>query len=471
MRYIAAQRVDDLVQSLLGDELAGTRYQSAIDEESNLLFVTAPPEIHTQVESLKELLDIENAQPPSPIRFYKLQNVTAADILDTLRAIDADQGPSRQGRPPTDGRIRGVRDGFYLPGANNPPALPGQPLPPPPPGFDVPGQQPEPNVQPPLGAKPEDSSFLRLPTERVRITADESTNTLIIIGDPVAQRAYAELIDALDKRRAQVLIEAKLVILDASDDFVLGVEASAGDRAGLKRLFAFTSFDLSGVDPVTGALSILPGTGFNGTLVDPDVADVVVRALTNHRRARVLSMPRVLVNDNATGYLTSVQEQPFTSVNASNVVATTSFAGFAEAGTTITVTPHIGEGDHLQLEYKVTLNSFTGQGSEGVPPPRQTNELESQVTIPDANTVIVGGLRLNNGSQEIDSFPFIEHIPFLRRLASLDTRSSQDTMLFVFLKPIILRDDKFKGLKFLSDRDKVQAKVHGDFPVSRPCSS
>jgi hypothetical protein len=110
-----------------------------------------------------------------------------------------------------------------------------------------------------------------------------------------------------------VLIDAKVVIIDTSDDFSLGVEISGGDAEGGRRLFGFSSFGLSEVDAATGALSLVPGLGFNGTLVDPEIADVVLRALSDHHRSRVTSAPRVLVNDNAEGQLSSVAEVPFTS--------------------------------------------------------------------------------------------------------------------------------------------------------------
>ncbi|MCA9198326.1 MAG: hypothetical protein KDA87_12340, partial [Planctomycetales bacterium] len=98
----------------------------------------------------------------------------------------------------------------------------------------------------------------------------------------------------LDQPLPQVLIESHIVIIDTTDDFSLGVEFSTGDRDGSRRTLTFSSFGLSEVDPVSGALSIIPGLGFNGTLVDPDVADVVVRALTDHSRSRVTSAPRIL---------------------------------------------------------------------------------------------------------------------------------------------------------------------------------
>jgi len=272
----------------------------------------------------------------------------------------------------------------------------------------------------------------------------------------------------LDQRRPQVLIESQLVIIDTSDDFSLGVEISGGDGKGDKRALAFTSFGLSSVDPTSGALSLLPGLGFNGTVVDADIADVVLRALTSHRRSRVISAPKILVNDNATGQLTSVSEVPYTSINASNTVATTSFAGFAEAGTTITVTPRIADEDHLQLDFSITLNTFTGSGGDGVPPPRQTDEVTSQITIPDGSTVIVGGLNRKSKSEEVRSFPFIEHIPLLRLLGGSEARGESHTSMFIFLRPVILRDDKFKDLKFLSKRDGGKADLNTGFPASEP---
>ena len=145
----------------------------------------------------------------------------------------------------------------------------------------------------------------------------------------------------------------------------------------------------------TGQLAIVPGLGFNGALLSSDAASVVVRALQQNSRARVTSAPRILVNDNNLGTLSTVSEFPYASVNASQTVATTSFGDYVQAGTTITVTPHISESDYLQLEYSVLLSSFTGaaitQSGTTLPPPRQSNSVQSEVTIPDGSTIIVAG--------------------------------------------------------------------------------
>jgi general secretion pathway protein D len=311
-----------------------------------------------------------------------------------------------------------------------------------------------------------------------RVSADISTNSLIVVAPANVQDMYAELIKSLDQRRPQVLIEAKIIAVDTSDDFSLGVEVSLGDREGRKRLFEFTSFGLSEVNPETGKLTIIPGLGFNGTLVNPDVADVVVRALSAHRRARVLAAPKILVNDNSTGKLESVSSIPFSSVNASQTVSTTSLGGDQQAGTVITVTPHINEDDHLQLDFDVEFSTFSGSSIEltneagavvgSLPPPRQIDRVGSSVTIPDGKTVVVGGLKRVGESDTFAGVPWAEKIPVIRELTSRTDRNAQTTSFFLFIRPLILRDSRFSDLRFLSDRQAGEMSLPGDYPVSHP---
>ena len=176
----------------------------------------------------------------------------------------------------------------------------------------------------------------------------------------------------------------------------------------------------------------------------------------------------MLVNDNATGTLASVSEVPFLSVNASQTVATTSFAGFAEAGTTIRVTPHVSEDDHLRLEFDIVVNDFTGTPTETAPPPRQTDQVTSEVTIPDGHTVIVGGLKRHRATEKIQGIPLVSRIPVIKYLFSLENKRLETESLFVFIRPVILRDDKFRDLRFLSDCPRQAAGLASEYPHSEP---
>ena len=494
-KSVSPERVDRLAKELIGPAEAKRTYQSVVDKEANLLVVTASNEMHQKIEQLRTDLDVPVAAEQSPVRFYKLLNTTAADLLQTLRAMETDEGAGPAvlefssgpaAAPPALGNAAAPALSAPLyPGANRQPALPGQPPPEPPiqqrdsvntPGGT--GHLTAPNSTgygtSAYGSSANGSTVApQAPHQSIRtkhgtITADPNTNTLIVVADPSSQRTYEQLIRTLDKRRPQVLVECTIVTLDTTDDFSLGVELSLKASAGNTQLLTFSSFGLSKPDLKTGQLSIEPGTGFNGALIGGDVASAVIHALTGSGHARVLSAPKILVNDNATGTLASIAEAPFTSVNASTTVATTSFAGYASAGTTVTLTPHISEGDHLQLEYNVALNNFTGTGGAGVPPPRQTDTVSSRVTIPDGSTIVVGGLNRTSHSDTFSRVPFLGEIPVLEYLFSNRTRNDSRTTLFVFIRPTILRDDKFEDLKYFSQRDAQRAGLPDDFPSSSP---
>lgn len=475
LEYVAAERIDQLVKELFDPVTIKRLYRSAVDQDDNLLIATTTEEIHERLAWLQSEMDVATKRPGSAVKFYRIKYANAQDIMNTLRAIetqsgstseqDSRRGVSALGRGPagaTDSSATKAAPIGFAPGANQPGAT-GQPSPMPPASKEPPAAG-QPSVNSPSTAAPPSS----IVPGAARVSVDPNSNSIIVIADRGVQQMYADLIQRLDCRRPQVMIEAKVVILDTSDDFSFGVELSADRLLGPRRLMQFTSFGLSTVNPVTGSLALIPGRAFNWALVDPENADAVIRALAAHRRAKVLSSPRILVNDNATGTLASVTEVPFTSVNASNTVATTSFAGFAEAGTTIEATPRISDDDYLQLDFSISLNSFTGAGGNGVPPPRQTDEVVSSATIPDGYTVIVGGLTRRNESQSREGIPFLEKIPIVRFFASVQTATKSQSTLFVFLRPVILQDDKFRDLKFFSDAGLAGAQECKNYPDATP---
>jgi general secretion pathway protein D len=303
----------------------------------------------------------------------------------------------------------------------------------------------------------------------VTVTADVNTNSIIVIAPPSVHQMYESLIQRLDVRRPQVQIECTIVTLDTSDQFSLAVDVgfSTGNDDG--SIISFSSFGVSVVDPTTGQLTPVRGRGGTFALLSPGNADIVVRALSSNSRARLISAPQLLVNDNGKGQLKSVAQEPFAEIIDSNASqAITTFGGNAEAGTSIVVEPHISEDDYLQLTYAIELSSFTGTARQGLPPPSQSNSVDSTVTIPDGYTIVVGGLSTKNFRAAVDSIPGIDQIPLLKYLFGSRTRTTTDTTLFVFIRPTILRDDKFADLKYLSGRAAERVSIGGDFPPSNP---
>ncbi|MBI1368407.1 MAG: hypothetical protein GC162_07100 [Planctomycetes bacterium] len=468
-KVASPDRIDKLLAELIGPVDAGRLYHSAVDEEGRFLVVTATPEIHERVESLKRDMDVTPTEAESPIRFYKLQNADAADVLETLGALEGGESSSHQ-----DSSRKQDAGDESIAGSNiNQQASPTGAPAAPPQGYSNSAESAPHGLTPMSdGDASKKQGVTTVRSKRATITADVNTNSIIIIAKPDVQSIFEKLIRQLDQRRPQVLIEATVVVLDTSNDFSLGVELGQSAAIdGGRNALVFSSFGLSTINPSTAAVSLIPGVGFNGAILDTKVADLVIQALKSDSHAKVVSTPRILVNDNAKGTLDSISEEPYTSVNASTTVSTTSFSGYVKAGTTINVKPHISEGDHLTLQYAVELNSFTGKGTNGIPPPRQTTSIESHVTVPDGFTVVVGGLHRTDDSSTLDAIPFLGEVPVLKHLFQKQTDTRSDSTLFVFIRPIILRDDQFADLKFISSGQLDKAELPGDFPTSEPLVS
>jgi general secretion pathway protein D len=513
-RNLSASQLQTIIEGFLPDYDDARVYRGTVDEGANLFVVRASTEIIAKIDEIIEQFDKAPTMAESPLSIIKLQNAKAEEVLTTLLALqDAYGFNAGFGNALTGGsQFFGGAFGATIPGFQggyNPFGLSGYGQS----GFGLGGMGAGGFTQGGFGNQAFQTQQLPLqpgqPTTTgatsttgtgttsggsqsnrnsqrgqqgglggfggsatlpggVRVTADIATNSLILVGPANVKPIYERLIEQLDQRRPQVLIEAKFISLTANDNFNFGVEFSAGDRTGAKRAFKFTSFGLSQVNPTTGALTIVPGQGANTTVVNPDIADMVLRALVTHTRAKVLSAPKILVNDNQEGKLESKTSIPFQSVNASNTVATTSLGGSQEAGTTIFVTPHINENDNLQLEFDIEFSTFTGTGTETLPPSRQIEKVSSSVTVPDGQTVIVGGLKRTADNQDYAGVPWLEMVPLLRDLLGRTGETKNQTSFFVFIRPLILRDSQFGDLQYLSDRQAGLMGIPSEYPSSSP---
>jgi general secretion pathway protein D len=180
-------------------------------------------------------------------------------------------------------------------------------------------------------------------------------------------------------------------------------------------------------------------------------------------------MPKVLVGNNQQATLDSVVQQPYASVNASNTVSSTSYGGSQDAGTTVTIKPQIAEGDHLVLDYSVSLSSFVGNAAAAtLPPPKQQNKVQSAATIPDGYTVVVGGIELESESKSVSQVPLLGSIPLIGEAFKSRSNSSTRSRFFVFIRANILRGRGFEDLKYVSEQDVARAGVDDGWPKVEP---
>ena len=286
-------------------------------------------------------------------------------------------------------------------------------------------------------------------SEDTIIVADPDRRQILIRASARAHRQFERLIGTLDERLAQVSIDAKIVSITTTDDFDWSIDA----QLNVGQFATFTSFGLSTAGAAGFADTRTPGTGlpgFNASLIKSDFLPFVIRALQEVGETRLISNPNMMVNDNSEATLESQREEPFSSTSQGTSTTIVSQGGVAEAGTTLTVTPHISEGGYLILDYAIELSDFTGAASNGLQPPAQRDNYTSSVTIPSGMTVVVGGFVLETDRENERKVPFLGDLPLIGAAFKSIDNGRRRTTIYVFITPTILDAPLFDDLDILS---------------------
>jgi general secretion pathway protein D len=310
------------------------------------------------------------------------------------------------------------------------------------------------------------------------IVPDEGTNSLLIIATPNDYNQIQKVIDKLDVRRPQVMIEAAILEVTDDDDFLFGVEVASVDgfannssepRASFGTSFGFSEIvDASGVPIGTGGgvpagRNPIIGQGGLLTLNKGGAFDIplLVRFLKTQADTNVLQQPMLITNDNELATIEIFTELPRIEVtNTSGVGSTSGVTQFDEAGISMNVTPRISQDGYITLELDLDITNFVGESATpGVPPPRQRRRVTTFVTVPDSSTVVVGGLKSSTSSKTVNKIPLLGDIPLLGELFKSQRTVERRTNLYMFLRPKILKDANFddyqkESLRLLNRAEK-----------------
>ena len=308
------------------------------------------------------------------------------------------------------------------------------------------------------------------------IEADEGTNSLIITADADEMAALEAVVQRLDIRRAQVLVEAIIVELEVIDGQDLGLQWLFANDSGLfgsningsdarARAIAGAIVPPAGgegsgvttgdfdVGNLAAALAQTPGLSLGWGVVDDDLSmTVILNALKEQQNANILSTPSLLTLDNEEAYITVGQQVPFitgafTATGANNG-AQNPFQTIERqsVGITLTVTPQINEGDSVVLDIEQEVNSLTGATAlaSAAAADLITNErrLQTKVLAQDGRVVVLGGLIKDDVQSTQQRVPLLGDLPVLGRLFRNDAVSVTKTNLLIFIRPTIIREDE-----------------------------
>lgn len=267
-------------------------------------------------------------------------------------------------------------------------------------------------------------------SERGQISVDNRTNSIIITDIPYKLEEVGRLLPVLDSPTAQVMIEAKLVEIDASYANEMGIDWSLGNLARSNNLVRgiVSASGLAVGDP-TGSISF-------GTITSMFDVNATLTMLESQNHAHILSEPRIAIIDNMTGTVMSGKEIPLTLMDQSGNI----YVSMYDVGVELTVTPHINADNNVTLELNPVVSELSGEATSAKQPIILTQSANTTLMIDDGSTAVIGGIMRSKRTTVRRAIPILGHIPLLGNLLfSYNSEREESTELVIFVTPHIIR--------------------------------
>lgn len=382
--------------------------QVVVLEATNSLLVNATPQQHDQIAMIISYVDAEFDKTTIPYVVYAIENQDPEKLVDTLDQL-----------------IKETTKTTTKEGSSKITAVP----------------------------RKEDEDI-------IRIVFDENTYSLIVYADKKNQQWIGALITELDQYRPQVLLDVTLVEVTKQDDFNydLNVLASIPDftnTSGLTGTISGTITAQSIFDKLNTHnydrnkfIDMQADSGnFTGFYGDKKI-NALFTAMQTKKYGRVLAKPKLLVDDNQSGSITTSRTtyitrttSSFQSTQSGDPIQTSDikFDPF-DASIQLDIKPHISKGDNLRLEITLSRSDFVNlELTSEKPPDRTESNVDTVVTVPDGSTIILGGMEKINQGKGGDKVPLLGDIPLVGGLFRSTSNTSTQSKLYIFIKAHILR--------------------------------
>ncbi|MBL0457005.1 GspD family T2SS secretin variant ExeD [Aeromonas enteropelogenes] len=287
---------------------------------------------------------------------------------------------------------------------------------------------------------------------KLAISADETTNALVITAQPDVMAELEQVIAKLDIRRAQVLVEAIIVEMADGNGIDLGVQWNHADYGTVQfpgtnvpitsKVAADKALDLG--QPELSAALMKNVTGMAAGFYHGDWS-MLVTALASNTKNDILSTPSIVTMDNKEASFNVGQEVPVQTGSQSSTTGDNIFNTIERktVGTKLVVTPQINEGDSVLLAIEQEVSSVAksqATGTSTLGPTFDTRTVKNAVLVKSGETVVLGGLMDEQTKEEISKVPVLGDIPVLGYLFRSTSNTTAKRNLMVFIRPTILRD-------------------------------
>jgi len=412
-----------------------------------ILVVTSQPSYLPRAQSWIRRLDTKANGAERQLHVYQVQNRPVAELAGVLQSMFSNEmkvvrSPTRNVSPRS--RQVGLASGTARvpgPGGLSPELESGQN------GFarngnaaggDLPNlaralnNEPELPVADPMEASPVSTGSAGEPP--LKIVADETKNSLLIMANDRDYQRVLRVIQGLDVVASQVLIEAVIAEVTLTDDLQYGVKWQLSKGGTPTATFANT---LTG-----GVAASFPG--FNYAINAASIA-TTLSALNALTHVNVISTPSLMVLDNKTARLQIGDQVPITTQTATSVVtaqtAIVNSISMQDTGVILSVTPRINESGRVQLEIEQEVSSVVKTTTSKIDSPTiQQRRVKTTVVVNDGEVLALGGMIQDQASKTSSQIPLLGDLPGLGPIFSDRTNSVRKTELIILITPRVVRD-------------------------------
>ena len=327
--------------------------------------------------------------------------------------------------------------------------------------------------------------------EGVNVWSDPQTNAIIVSAPPKMMRSLMTIVDKLDIRRDQVLVEAIIVEVTADRSSELGI-TWAVDGSNDNNAVGVTNFPSGGPGVVQfgaaaagdnpGSLANLIGEGITlgvGRISDSGTSfAAILRALQGDADTNIISTPSIVTTDNEEASLNVGQEVPFLTGSFSD----TGTGGGAvnpfqtiqreQVGVKLVITPKISLGNDLILKISQEISSIAQSVAGAADIITNERTIETTVIVEDGDILVLGGLLEDTLRESDQRVPILGSIPILGNLFRSRSTDKVKTNLMVFIRPRILRDSRQAAIETDSKYNYIREQQQigrtgrvGDIPL------
>jgi general secretion pathway protein D len=277
--------------------------------------------------------------------------------------------------------------------------------------------------------------------DSTRITAQKSSNQLLIRTRPAQWAEIESAIKRLDNAPMQVQIETRILEVNLSGELDLGVQWYLGKLAGNSA--STTVANASGSQGALGGGGA--GLGATDSLFYSFVSSnlqVALHALETNGRTQVLSAPSLVVMNNQQAQIQVGDNIPIsqTTVNTNVSNTTLSSVEYVQTGVILDVVPRINPGGlvYMDIQQQVSDADNSAASDSNGNPRISTRSVSTQVAVQSGQTVLLGGLIKQDNSDTASSVPYLGRIPGLRWLFGSTSKSKKRTELIVLITPRVV---------------------------------